>query len=81
MFKTGQHVEITSPRLLEILARRKSKPFGTVVAVDPQAEYPVKVRITDDMVVYHKGLEWNVRKTDDGYYTMGNSETVFEVVV
>lgn len=48
MFKTGQHVEITSPRLLEILARRKSKPFGTVVAVDPQAEYPVKVRITDD---------------------------------
>ncbi len=40
MFKTGQHVEITSPRLLEILARRKSKPFGTVVAVDPQAEYP-----------------------------------------
>lgn len=48
MFKTGQHVEITSPRLLEILARRKSQPFGTVVAVDPQAEYPVKVRITDD---------------------------------
>lgn len=48
MFKTGQHVEITSPRLLEILARRKSKPFGTVVAVDPQAEYPVKVRIADD---------------------------------
>lgn len=48
MFKTGQHVEITSPRLLEVLARRKSKPFGTVVAVDPQAEYPVKVRITDD---------------------------------
>lgn len=41
MFKTGQHVEITSPRLLEILARRKSKPFGTIVAVDPQAEYPV----------------------------------------
>ena len=35
MFKTGQHVEITSPRLLEILARRKSQPFGTVVAVDP----------------------------------------------
>lgn len=48
MFKTGQHVEITSPRLLEILARRKSQPFGTVVAVDPQAEYPVKVRIADD---------------------------------
>lgn len=48
MFKTGQHVEVTSPRLLEILARRKSQPFGTVVAVDPQAEYPVKVRITDD---------------------------------
>lgn len=48
MFKIGQHVEITSPRLLEILARRKSQPFGTVVAVDPQAEYPVKVRITDD---------------------------------
>lgn len=48
MFKTGQHVEITSPRLLEVLARRKSQPFGTVVAVDPQAEYPVKVRITDD---------------------------------
>lgn len=48
MFKTGQHVEITSPRLLEILARRKSQPFGTVVAVDPQAEYPVKVRIIDD---------------------------------
>lgn len=48
MFKTGQHVEITSPRLLEILARRKSQPFGTVVAVDPQTEYPVKVRITDD---------------------------------
>lgn len=48
MFKTGQHVEITSPRLLEILARRKYQPFGTVVAVDPQAEYPVKVRITDD---------------------------------
>lgn len=48
MFKTGQHVEITSPRLLEILARRKSQPFGTVVAVDPQAEYPVKVRIDDD---------------------------------
>lgn len=48
MFKTGQHVEITSPRLLEILTRRKSQPFGTVVAVDPQAEYPVKVRITDD---------------------------------
>lgn len=48
MFKTGQHVEITSPRLLEILARRKSQPFGTVVAIDPQAEYPVKVRITDD---------------------------------
>lgn len=48
MFKTGQHVEITSPRLLEVLARRKSQPFGTVVAVDPQAEYPVKVRIADD---------------------------------
>lgn len=48
MFKTGQYVEITNPRLLEILARRKSKPFGTVVAVDPQAEYPVKVRIVDD---------------------------------
>lgn len=48
MFKTGQHVEITGPRLLEVLARRKSQPFGTVVAVDPQAEYPVKVRITDD---------------------------------
>lgn len=48
MFKTGQHVEITSSRLLEVLARRKSQPFGTVVAVDPQAEYPVKVRITDD---------------------------------
>lgn len=48
MFKTGQHVEITNPQLLEILARRKSQPFGTVVAVDPQAEYPVKVRITDD---------------------------------
>ena len=48
MFKTSQHVEITSPRLLEVLARRKSQPFGTVVAVDPQAEYPVKVRITDD---------------------------------
>ncbi|MCZ9286998.1 hypothetical protein OM258_17740 [Escherichia albertii] len=48
MFKTGQHVEITSPRLLEILARRKSQPFGTVVAVDPQAEYPVKIRIIDD---------------------------------
>ena len=48
MFKTGQHVEITNPRLLEVLARRKSKPFGTVVAVDPQAEYPVKVRIVDD---------------------------------
>lgn len=48
MFKTGQHVEITNPRLLEILARRKSQPFGTVVAVDPQAEYPVKVRIADD---------------------------------
>lgn len=48
MFKTGQHVEITSPRLLEILARRKSQPFGTVVAIDPQAEYPVKVRITND---------------------------------
>lgn len=48
MFKTGQHVEITSPRLLEILARRKSQPFGTVVAVDPQAEYQVKVRIADD---------------------------------
>lgn len=48
MFKTGQHVEITSPRLLEILARRKSQPFGTVVAIDPQAEYPVKVRIADD---------------------------------
>jgi hypothetical protein len=48
MFKTGQHVEITSLRLLEILARRKSQPFGTVVAVDPQAEYPVKVRIADD---------------------------------
>ena len=48
MFKTGQHVEITSPRLLEILARRKSQPFGTIVAVDPQAEYPVKVRIIDD---------------------------------
>lgn len=48
MFKTGQHVESTSPRLLEILARRKSQPFGTIVAVDPQAEYPVKVRITDD---------------------------------
>lgn len=48
MFKTGQNVEITSPRLLEILARRKSQPFGTVVAIDPQAEYPVKVRITDD---------------------------------
>lgn len=48
MFKTGQYVEITSPRLLEVLARRKSQPFGTVVAVDPQAEYPVKVRITDD---------------------------------
>nr|UVX60453.1 MAG: hypothetical protein [Bacteriophage sp.]UWI24526.1 MAG: hypothetical protein [Bacteriophage sp.] len=44
--------------------------IGTVVDLD-----------TDDMVVYHKGLEWNVRKTDDGYYTMGNSETVFEVVV
>jgi len=48
MFKTGQHVEITSPQLLEVLARRKSQPFGTVVAVDPQAEYPVKVRIADD---------------------------------
>ena len=48
MFKTGQHVEITSPRLLEVLARRKSQPFCTVVAVDPQAEYPVKVRIADD---------------------------------
>ena len=48
IFKTGQHVETTSPRLLEILARRKSQPFGIVVAVDPQAEYPVKVRITDD---------------------------------
>ena len=48
MIKTGQHVEITSPRLLEILARRKSQPFGTIVAVDPQAEYPVKVRIIDD---------------------------------
>lgn len=48
MFQVNQHVEITSPRLLEVLARRKSQPFGTVVAVDPQAEYPVKVRITDD---------------------------------
>lgn len=48
MFQINQHVEITSPRLLEVLARRKSQPFGTVVAVDPQAEYPVKVRITDD---------------------------------
>ncbi|AGF89351.1 hypothetical protein SP069_00025 [Salmonella phage SP069] len=48
MFQVNQHVEITSPRLLEVLARRKSKPFGIVVAVDPQAEYPVKVRITDD---------------------------------
>lgn len=47
MFQINQHVEITSPRLLEVLARRKSQPFGTVVAIDPQAEYPVKVRIDD----------------------------------
>lgn len=48
MFQINQHVEITSPRLLEVLARRKSQPFGTVVAIDPQAEYPVKVRIDND---------------------------------
>lgn len=34
MFKTGQHVEITSPRLLEILAYRvkpiEAKMFGLV---------------------------------------------------
>ncbi|EDK7779810.1 hypothetical protein CKS97_20090 [Salmonella enterica subsp. enterica serovar Java] len=48
MFQINQSVEITSPRLLEVLARRKSKPFGTVVAIDPQAEYPVKVHIDND---------------------------------
>jgi hypothetical protein len=42
---------------------------GTVVDLD-----------TDDMVVYHGGLTWNVRKTENGHYTMGNGETVFEVV-
>lgn len=42
---------------------------GTVVDLD-----------TDDMVVYHGGLAWNVRKTENGQYTMGNGETVFEVV-
>ena len=46
---------------------------------------PWRIRLNGDDIstiyVYHKGLEWNVRKTDDGYYTMGNGETVFEVVV
>lgn len=41
--------------------------LGTVVDVD-----------TDDMVVYHKGLEWKVRKNEDGTYALLDGETVFQ---
>lgn len=34
----------------------------------------------DDMVVYHKGLEWKVRVMDDGRYCLGDGETIFEEV-
>ena len=48
--------------------------IGTVVDLD-----------TDDMVVYHKGLEWNVHKREDGRFALGRfdngtEQTVFEVV-
>lgn len=48
IYHVGQHVEITNPQLIDVLTRRKTKPFGQIIAIDPQAEYPVKVRITDD---------------------------------
>lgn len=48
IYHAGQQVEITNPQLIDVLARRKTKPFGQIVAIDPQAEYPVKVRIIDD---------------------------------
>lgn len=61
---------------LELVVVKRAKDMtpgafkiGVVVSLD-----------ADDMVVYHKGLEWNVRKTDNGQYTMGNGKTVFEVV-
>lgn len=59
---------------MEMIVTKRAKDLtkgvftkGTVVDVD-----------TDDMVVYHKGLEWKIRKNDDGSYALLDGQTVFE---
>lgn len=41
--------------------------LGAVVYVD-----------TYDMIVYHKGLAWKVRKNEDDSYALLDGETVFQ---
>lgn len=59
-------MEMTVTKRAEYLTKGAFK-LGAVVDVD-----------TDDMVVYHKGLEWKVRKNEDGTYALLDGQTVFQ---
>lgn len=86
IYRVGQHVEITDPQLIASLIRRNTKPFGQIVAIDSQAEYPVKVRIDDDpgfqipFMVGGERCDYTFSFTTNGHHNHGDLQPGLVVV-